>query len=122
MVAAIQTFVIGCAAPRDPWFDRMLATSRVAPATPAERAALLRLDELEAEGASTVEGQRVFAGEAYVAASGRVCRPVRIGRGPERLACREPRGDDDRARPAWYFAPEVVVSPSGAQSLPEGGS
>ncbi len=98
----------GCATAPDPWFDRMVTTGSVEPTSEVERLALARMDELPPDAPVAIEGKRVVAGAAYVAASGRTCRTLRIEGSSASLACRAPRADEDEdERSAWFLAPDV---------------
>ncbi len=100
--------IAGCATPRDSWFNRMVETGTVEPASEVERRTLAQLDELPADAPVAIEGKRVVAGETYLAASGRLCRTLQIEGSSASLACKTPSNEEDERAPSrWFLAPDV---------------
>jgi hypothetical protein len=80
--------------------------------TPAERAILAKLPTLPSGNPQSVGGTDIVAEPSYMAASGRPCRAVHMGRAGtqpvHRVAC--------GGRDGWAFVPDVFGSANGAQS------
>ncbi|MDZ4064623.1 MAG: hypothetical protein U1E22_08170 [Coriobacteriia bacterium] len=81
---------------------------KVEPASTSERRLLETVERLGSGKEEKVGELVVVADAPYFAASGRLCRSVRIVRGASgatRLACKDGS--------AWFYAPEVFVSERG---------
>ena len=88
-------------APAGAWTPE-LAPTEVTPASAAEVAVLAQASRLPSDVRVDVAGVSVIAAVPYHAASGRVCRALRVDEQP-RLAC---EGHD-----GWVFVPVLVEGP-----------
>ena len=101
--AALPFLVAACAsAPPAAAFTPELAPSTLAVASPAEQEVLRRAPQLPVHESVDVSGLQVVAAAPYAAASGRLCRELRLDEQP-RLAC----DSDD----GWVFVPVLVEGP-----------
>lgn len=87
----------------DPQYAQLMEPGTRAPSGALEREILKRLPQWEPGRATSLEGEMVVVGAPYMAASGRHCRRVYIGKAPSqslRLACESSDG--------WAFVPDVL--------------
>jgi hypothetical protein len=102
--------LIGCSAP-PPISPRDAADAndtgrRVVPSTAGERDLLTQVARLPSGGSQRIGQTTVVAEDPYQAASGRICRALRVtqekNRAVQRLACTDGK--------SWFFVPDVFAS------------
>jgi len=107
---SLAATLIGCSAPlalspRDA-ADANDTGRRVVPSDAGERALLNQVAGLPSGGARQIGQTTVVAEDPYQAASGRVCRALRVtqekNRATTRLACSDGK--------SWFFVPDVFAS------------
>ncbi len=100
----------GCGAGSDAPQGPAIGGGRVEPSSAAEHDILKQLETMPADRPVTIGNLVVVAEAPYFAASGRTCRQLHVtprggGAGTQRLGCKDGS--------AWFFAPDVFVSPVG---------
>lgn len=89
---------------RDIWYTTSLRPGTVDPETQGERELLARMGRVPVSQPVTFAGQTFVVDAPYAAASGRLCRSVRVEGGRDvalKLACEEDSG--------WVFVPDVYA-------------
>lgn len=104
---AVLASLAGCGGSQEPserdiWYTTSLRPGTVDPETQGERELLARMERVPVSQPVTFAGQTFVVDAPYAAASGRLCRSVRVEGGREvalKLACEEGSG--------WVFVPDV---------------
>jgi len=106
--SALVFIVSACAsAPPAGAFTAELAPTTLSATTPAETELLRRAAELPVGQPVDVAGLQVLAEAPYTAASGRLCRELRVDQ-QLRLAC---DGPTPPGQSGWVFVPVLVEGP-----------
>lgn len=102
LISSIAAFVLQTACSSGTGGERPHTGGVVRPGSNDERRVLAQLDSMPSETPTRVGRIVVEAEPPYYAASGRMCRRVRMS-GRSRLAC--------KGNPSWFYVPEVLAAP-----------
>lgn len=109
VLVAIASFVWGCGGSQEPterdiWYTQSLRPGTVEPESQAERELLARMEQVPANEPVRFAGHVFVVEPPYAAASGRLCRSIRVEGNAAvqlKLACE----DGDR----WVLVPDVFA-------------